>query len=448
MKKFLSAVFLLGMVLYATLPAHALELREAFELAVKNHEAVLIARESIAQSEFGIDKAFSNLLPTVTVEGTYTRFSEKKTQSSFLLQPEDSTLLELRLEQSIYSGGKSRSFLRQARKKLIDSKKGLDEVREEIIIFTARAYYGVLKATREVEIQEASLKRAKEQRRVAEARFKAGAATKSEVLRAGAEVAGIEAELTRAGSLLKDVEDLLRRLTGLEGPIEVSTPESGGAGGGGGPVGPVEDTVEEYVLLAKEKRKDYQRLKIAEEIASEGITFAKGSFMPTVSLEGIFRHREQSPSTAFVLKDTTFAGLTIRFPIFEGGLRSAELGEARSKLREAELTRLELKREIELEVRTAYNVMLTAASVIDSFRDQLSFAEENYNMVFKQFSSGFADSLDVIDADTTLVSAERGLMRATFDYELAILELLKTSGLLLEDVEKRTNKPAPVPSGD
>ncbi len=138
MKKFLSAVFFTGTVLYGTLPAYALGLQEAFELAVKNHEAVLIARESIAQSEFGIDKAFSNLLPTVTVEGTYTRFSDKKTQSGFLLQPEDSSLLELRLEQPIYSGGKSLSFLRQARKKLIDSKKGLEEVREEIIIFTCR----------------------------------------------------------------------------------------------------------------------------------------------------------------------------------------------------------------------------------------------------------------------------------------------------------------------
>jgi outer membrane protein len=79
--------------------------------------------------------------------------------------------------------------------------------------------------------------------------------------------------------------------------------------------------------------------------------------------------------------------------------------------------------------------MVTAASVIDSFKRQVSFAEENYSMVFKQFTFGLSDSVDVIDADTTLVSAQRGLSRASFDYELATLELLKSAGMLLNEME-------------
>jgi outer membrane protein TolC len=80
MKKFFISVFSLWMWLPIAPAASALDLDEAFELAVKNHEAVLRAGESVVQSELGINKAFSNLLPTLTVEGTYTRFSDKKTQ--------------------------------------------------------------------------------------------------------------------------------------------------------------------------------------------------------------------------------------------------------------------------------------------------------------------------------------------------------------------------------
>jgi outer membrane protein len=415
-------------LLFSAAPASALGLHEAFNLALGNHEAILIARESIVQSELGIDKAFSRILPKLTLEGNYTRFSDKKTASGFLLQPEETNRFEVRVEQSIYAGGKSLSLIRQARKRLTDSHKGMEEVREEVIIITARAYYGVLKATREVEIEQASLRRAEEQRKVAGARLKVGAATKSELLRAEAEVAGISAELTRAEAVLKDAGALLRRITGVEGPIEVSPPEQKES---------AEGTVEEFVERAFENRKDYLRTKIAEEIATESIQFAKGNFKPSLTLEGVFTHREQSPGTAFLLEDTTFAGLTVEFPVFEGGLRRAELSEARSKLREAELERLKLKREIELGVRTAYNDMQTSASVIDSFEQQVSFADENYNMVFKQFTFGLANSVDVIDADTTLVSAQRGLSRATFDFELATLELLKSAGMLLEEVENK-----------
>jgi outer membrane protein len=415
-----------GIWLFSVTPVFALSLHEAFELALKNHEAVHLARESMVQSELGIDKAYSEVLPSLTVEGIYTRFKNEKTASGFLLQPQDSTRFEVRVEQPIYSGGKSSSLIRQAKKKLTDSQKGVEEVSEEVIIITARAYYEVLKAKKEVEIEEASLRRVEEQRSVAEARLRVGAATKSELLRAEAEVAGTMAELTRAKSVLKDAEALLRRVTGVEGPIDVSPPE---------PEEPLEEPVEEFVELAFSKRKDYIRREIAEEIASEGIRFAKGNFMPSLTLEGVYSNRDQSPTTSFLLRDSTFAGLTFEFPIFEGGLRRAELREARSKLRQAELERRDRKREIELGVSTSYNNIGTAASVIDSFKRQVSFAEENYSMVFKQFTFGLSDSVDVIDADTTLVSAQRGLSRASFDYELATLELLKSAGMLLNEME-------------
>jgi outer membrane protein TolC len=49
------------------------------------------------------------------------------------------------------------------------------------------------------------------------------------------------------------------------------------------------------------------------------------------------------------------------------------------------------------------------------------FAEENYNMVFKQFQYGLSTNVDVIDANTVLVSGQRGFSNAQYDYQLAIL---------------------------
>ena len=49
-------------------------------------------------------------------------------------------------------------------------------------------------------------------------------------------------------------------------------------------------------------------------------------------------------------------------------------------------------------------------------------------MVFKQFTYGILDNMDVIDADATLVEAELGLMNAKYDHQLGILELKRSAG--------------------
>ncbi len=422
------AAFLLSLLVPAGLLAgEVVDIRKAWRSALENHEAVLIARESLARSEMEIKRAYSKFLPTLGVEGIYTRYTEKKTTSGFLIQPDDSTRYEVRLRQYLYTGGRAMSLLRQARASLDASRKGLGDVRETVLIEASRAYYGLLKAGKEVGIREASLRRANEQLKAARARFRVGTATRADVLRAEAEVASKEAELSTAEAALKDARDLFSRVTGITGEVEADSAVQ---------VSTVEMGVEELERLAFEKRMDYQQKKLAEDIAREQVRYAKANFMPTLDVQGVYEYREQTPETTFLLNDVTYGTVTLSIPLFEGGLKRAELKQARSRLREAELERLRYKRDVKLEVRRAYNKMEAARSVIASYRKQVTFARENYSMVFKQYRHGLADSTDLIDADTILVSAELGLTRASIDYELSVLELKRSTGILLDEVEE------------
>ena len=92
-----------------------------------------------------------------------------------------------------------------------------------------------------------------------------------------------------------------------------------------------------------------------------------------------------------------------------------------------------LGNEIELEVRDASYNIEAIKSAIEFYRTQVSFAEENYNTVFKQFTYGLATNADVIDANSTLVAAQSSLSNSTIDLQLAIIELKKRVGLLLDD---------------
>lgn len=406
----------------------AVTLEEAYRLALENHEDLSIARENINQARTDLAKSVAKILPNITAEGSYTRFTESKSSGAgFVTQPESSTGAELRLTQPLYSGGREWAVQRQAKLQIQSETKGLEGATESVMLDTGRAYYGVLKAQKDVEIKRAALKRAQERLEVADARFTVGEVTKSAVLRAQAELAGTEAELLRSLNNLDNANVLLARLTGLEGAFNLVEPA---------PQGAVALVPERLIERALEERSDYNRLLLQEKAATESITIAKAGFKPSLRLEGIYSWRDQEPQTTFFQEESASGTLRLTYPIFEGFLRKAELADARSEFREAELVRLGLKRDISVQVNEAINNVRATDSLIESFRRQVAFAEEDYSMVFEQFKFGVATTLDVIDADTVLVSAQTSLASATYDLEVAKLTLKFVTGTLVDGAGK------------
>jgi len=405
-----------------------LTLQDAYRLAIERHEAVRIAEEGLYQFEQSKKKAVSNILPTFSIDAGYTKYSGEKASTFTVIQPDYSYNYSLRLTIPVYRGGREWSALRQAKYLLESGEKRLLVTRESIAMEVARAYYGVLKVEREIEIKEADLKRAEERRRVAQARFNVGEVTKAVVLRAEAELAGIQAELTGAKRDLLVAQERLARLVGLPPGFKVVEPPQKVLPPGG---------VEDHIKTAIERRSDYLQSKAEVEIAREGIQYARGGFMPTLKLDGVYAWRDQDPiSPAFFNKESVFATLTLSFPLYEGGLRMAEVREAESKLRESEYRSMDIYKRIEVEVREAFYNLEAIDSALEFYKKQVSFAEENYNTVFKQFSYGLATNVDVIDANSTLVKAQMSLVNSTIDLQLAILELKRRMGVLLDEVER------------
>lgn len=402
-------------------------LTDASRLAIANYESVKLSEEDMRQAEDAIDKAISQMLPTVTVNGNYTKYSESTTSGNFNIQPDSNSSFDVTLAQSLYSGGKEWSLWRQARKNTESSKHGLGAAKEEVALNVSNLYYNVLKAEKTVEIKEAALKRAGEQRRVAASRFQVGDVTKAVVLRAEADVAGAEADLANAKKDLRVARDKLARFLGIAEDFKVTDPH----------VQPIPDSgLDKLLSLSLEKRQDYIQSKISEDIADEAIDYAVGNFLPSLKLQGVYSWKDQSPKTTFFNAESIYGGITLTYPIFEGGLRKAELNEAKSKRRQAEFKRVRLRKDIEVDVREAFHNFEAYNSIIESFKRQVSFAEENYNMVFKQFTYGLATNVDVIDANTTLVSSQSNLANAEYDYQVAILQLKKRVGILLEEMGK------------
>jgi len=398
-----------------------ISLGEAYRLSVMGHEDVEIAAEGVSLARTDIRKADAAFLPNITAEGSYQEFTSTKRVSGFLLQPNNSREFDLHVSQPLFKGGASWNGRRSAILSMKKSEEGLKATQEVIMRDTARAYFSVLKALREVEIQSAALLRSTKRKEVAAARYEVGEVTKSDLLRAESEQAGSEAALITAKSSLRTAKSVFRRFVPVTGEFTLEDPKIKSVAA---------LTPDALIKKAYKNRLDLTQSALDKEIAHLGVKQAWSGFLPSFRVDGLYARRERSPSTSFLLKESISATAVLSYPLFEGGLRVAEYNEARTKMRMEGLRLRGLKKDIIVQVREAFNVVTEKEAVIKSLTRQMKFARENYRMVFEQFKSGVATNVDVTDANTELLTADRSLMNAHFDLELAVVELKFAMGTL------------------
>jgi len=413
-------------------------LEDLYRIALEKAERIKISEEDLFIAERGKDKALSALLPKISAFGDYTKYTEKKEyltlSGSFPIQPSSSSSYGLRLDQSLSLGGREIISLQISKSGIESGRYNLYAIKEDYLLNVSSAYFDVLKAAKTVEITKANLERLTKHRDASNARLKAGEATKTVVLRAEAELSGARSDMLKSENSLKLAKAVLARIAGINGEYSIREPMDNSRYIVG-----IEDnqSFESFKETALNERAEIKSNRIQKKIAEDQVKYAKGSFMPTLSVAGVYLKMDEDPSSSFSNTKSVYGTLSLNFPFFEGGLRRAEVREALSKKRQAEFAFEDLKKTINIDVENACLDVKTQAGILKSLEDQLTFARDNYNAVSKQFEYGLANSIDVMDANTLLVTSERQLSEAKYNHQLAILKLKRATGTLLTTVNSK-----------
>lgn len=437
MRYVLIIIIFITLFISENLSAEVYSLEDLYKIALESAERIKISEEDLYIAERDKDKAFSVFLPKISAYGNYIRYSDEKLSGGagfrFPVQPQYSASWGLRLEQSLSLGGKEFSSFKISKENLERSKYILQSVQESYMFDVSSAYYDVLRAKKSVEIAEASVERLTKHRNAAAIRLKVGEVTKTALLRAEAELSRARSELVKAENNLKLLKAMLSRIVGLTGDYELKEVT------GNPDINILIPDCRASVIdclkdLALSKRNELKSFELQKRIAEEEVRYAKAAYWPTLSLEGVYSRREEDPSSPFFLQESIYAGLSLTFPLFEGGLRRAEVMESEAKQRQVNLAFEDLKKDIYIEVENAYLDFMTQKGVLKSLEDQFAFAKDNYNAISKQFEYGLASSIDVMDANTLFVTAERQLADARYYYQLSFLKLKRATGTLLKTI--------------
>jgi len=404
-------------------------LSDLYSIALKTSEKIGISEQDLFIAEKNREKAYAALRPELSAVGEYTKYSEEKLSQGMTLQPSWSGAYGLKLSQSFTLNGREQILLDIAEDNIAKSRYDLRAVKENYLFSIASAYYDVLRSMKAVEIAEAGVGRLKKHIEAVSARLKLEDVTKTAWYRAEAELSQSKSELIRSENTLRLAKTFLADAAGLPDAVyEITDP------------GPMEnffsgDNPESLKKEGLENRAELAALNLDKKMAENSVEAARGASWPLIMAEGTYLNYEQEPSPPS--RDSLSLSLKFNFTLFDSGMRNAGVAESIARKQQAELAAKSLSKQIALEIEQARLELLTHRSLLTSLKDQLDFARENYNAVAEQFRYGLADSLDVTDANTLLVTSQKQLAESRYGFQLAMLKLERAKGTFLKNILDR-----------
>lgn len=417
----------------------AIALEQALETAIENNVDVTIAREDKDISQYDTKIARSRLLPQLNLIGNYAR-SHVSDRINPLTTPDyaHQETLGVQLRQILFND-EVWSGLKAQRK--IEEAEDYDQLSTELDVLesVSIAYFDYLSAKKLYDIERENLSLTENNYQLAQLRADIGSVEPSEVYRweqnrASGRAALIQRESARSNALIR-----FNRLIGA--PREA--------------VWNFEDInvrndelffMDEFLNTKIQRAVEFRQWgvflqKFALDNAPELVAFdlqlaAQGYFLRQKQRRYYLPEVSASVEYAYVQTGSEFAqtdsqneatlGVQLTFPLFEGGLRDAEIRQRKATIRRLSAQREKALQQIEERVMVAFNAIASGHPNIRLSRRALVSAEKNYNSVQEKYSQGAASILDLLDAQSALLSQRQAAAVAVYDYLAAVHQLQRS----------------------
>jgi outer membrane protein len=324
------------------------------------------------------------------------------------LMPEDEQEVKIRVVQPIFIP--SIYFNLQIQSQL----QGVREL--ELDIYTRflkteikRAYFNYLKALNVVIIYEKMHEVLKENLRVSEKLFQSGMITEDAVFRAEAEIASIIQQELEAQKSTEQAASYFNFL--LDRPHDT----------------PIE--VMEFPQFESAHNINYQEaeacaLSLRPEmilmqkriIAQENIgAMSISNYIPTVTAAFEYGLLGSQFDINF---DNSFWSFSIvaQWEIFDGGRNLSKSDQSNQQRNMIETQLKELKEQIKLEVRRAYNDVMVTEQAILSSRKEVESTRKYFDIITKKYNEGIVTQMEYMEAQTRLTRAEINKLVAGYNY--------------------------------
>ena len=190
-------------------------------------------------------------------------------------------------------------------------------------------------------------------------------------------------------------------------------------------------TVEELLQRSLLLRQDIKSLNSQRRAAEEARKAAGSQHLPTATVSGYYGMQGVNPNRS---NGVFQASASLNLPLLDGGRIHADVLQADAVLTQRRVELENQQGSIELEVRNAYVDLTVAADQIETAESNRKLALLNLQQSQDRFAVGVADSVEVVNSQEALATADRDYVESLFSQNVAKFALAHSIGQAEEDL--------------
>lgn len=185
-------------------------------------------------------------------------------------------------------------------------------------------------------------------------------------------------------------------------------------------------SVEDALKQAFRSRSDFRAALANVQVAQKDLSAVRSERYPVVSISGDYG--VQGP--AFGHSHGIFGfQAAVSVPVFTGGRIRGNITTAESALRQRRAAAENLRGQVDYDVRTSYLNLQAAKEQVDVAKQSVDLANESLDRSKERFAAGVTDSVEVVQAQQSLASANDQYIVSLYAHNLAKLQLARALGV-------------------
>ena len=441
----LALAFAVGALLLATAAAQSsgapLTLRDAASIALEKNPLRKAAFADTKAASAGVREAQSSLKPRVT-------FSEQATLGNDPVYVFGSRLRQQRFTQADFAltqlntpspfgnfstrfGGTWNLFdsfaswrgINRAKEMKDAANRQLERTEQEILFRVVQSYYGVLLATKQLEIAEQSEKTAKSIMDRSQVRYDAGLAVESDLLSAKVRLASREQDLIRARNNLELARAQLNTAMGvstdkLYQPADLVAERNLSV-----------PSLEELEQKALTTRPDLKKIEAQQSAQELSVAVAKSSFGPR--LNAFAGWGMDNPTfLAGGGGNNWLGGIELQIDLFQGGAKRAAVSRERANAEKIAALKQVANDAVRLEVRQASYDQDASRQQVEVARTAITQAHESLRIDQDRYDSGLLTITDLLGAEEAARRTQADYWQAIYQFHISYANLELACGTL------------------
>lgn len=376
-------------------------------------ENVAIAKSGIRPQLFASLSASSQYS---SLHGVYASATGRKVNFSGNNTP---LAMALTFTQPIFTGFQTKNSVLQAKAAVRAQRELLRDTEQSVLLDGATSFEDVIQDTSIVRLRQSDVAFLEEQVKASKDRLDVGEGTRTDVSQSEARYAEAVSDLNFAEANLASSKATYRQVTGLEARNLIDNLNLAPK---------LPPSLNRALAIAQDNHPAIQSAVHNVDVSLYNVKTLEGQYLPEVSLSGQAGRTYDTGTADY--QDSAQISLNVDIPIYQGGRVSAQVRQAKEDLGYSRIQVDLLRDQVRQAVVQAWSTYQAAVASIQAARTGVFAQQLALQGVIEEQKVGQRTTLDVLNSQRDLVSAQVTLVEAERNKAVAAYALLSATGQL------------------